>query len=75
MFPTTILLATDGSEEASRAAKMATRLSQTLDSELHIVNVGAMPSVYSYPEAAIPGPEYARSPKKPVRDLRSRWRR
>jgi nucleotide-binding universal stress UspA family protein len=37
MFPTKILLATDGSEEATRAARIAMTLSESLDSELHVV--------------------------------------
>nr|MBA2344208.1 universal stress protein [Rubrobacter sp.] len=36
MFPTKILLATDGSEEATHAAQMAMMLSEKLDSELHV---------------------------------------
>ncbi|MEJ7843121.1 MAG: universal stress protein [Rubrobacter sp.] len=40
MFPTTILLAVDGSPDSNRAARMATRLSKALDSELRVVLVG-----------------------------------
>jgi nucleotide-binding universal stress UspA family protein len=40
-FPTTILLATDGSEEAQLAARTAADLAQRTDSELHVVTVGA----------------------------------
>jgi K+-sensing histidine kinase KdpD len=39
IFPTKILLATDGSEEAVRAAKTAADLANKTDSELHIVHV------------------------------------
>ena len=39
IFPTRILLATDGSEEAVLAAKTASDLANKTDSELHIVHV------------------------------------
>jgi nucleotide-binding universal stress UspA family protein len=41
IFPTTILLATDGSEEAQLAARTAPDLAQRTDSELHVTTVGA----------------------------------
>lgn len=53
MFPTKILLAVDGSEEARRAARLAMTLAEGLDSELHLVHAGPMPSVYAYPESVI----------------------
>ena len=53
MFPTKILLAVDGSEEARRAARLATALAEGLDSELHLVHAGPMASVYAYPESVI----------------------
>ena len=40
IFPTRILLATDGSEEAMLAASAAAELSQATGSELHVVTVG-----------------------------------
>ena len=43
IFPTKILLATDGSEEAELAAARAVELSQRTDSELHVVHVGLAP--------------------------------
>ena len=49
MFPTKILLASDGSAEAGRAARMATAVSEMLDSELHVVHVGFVPAMY-HPE-------------------------
>lgn len=39
IFPTKILLATDGSEEATLAARTAIDLAKTGDSELHVVYV------------------------------------
>jgi nucleotide-binding universal stress UspA family protein len=40
IFPTKILLATDGSEEATLAARTATDVAAKTDSELHVVLVG-----------------------------------
>lgn len=52
IFPTRILLATDGSEEASLAARTAVDLAHKTDSELHIVNVGLQD--YGYPIYSVP---------------------
>ena len=41
IFPTPILLATDGSKEAQLAATTAADLAERTDSELHVVTVGA----------------------------------
>jgi len=43
-FPTSILLATDGSDEAARAAAAATELSKETGSELHLVYVLPTPA-------------------------------
>jgi nucleotide-binding universal stress UspA family protein len=49
-FPTRILLATDGSEEAELAALRAVELAEATDSELHVVHVGVVPTfLQSYP--------------------------
>ena len=49
-FPTRILLATDGSEEADLAASRAVDLADATDSELHVVHVGVVPIfLESYP--------------------------
>jgi nucleotide-binding universal stress UspA family protein len=49
-FPTRILLATDGSEEADLAALRAVDLADATDSELHVVHVGVVPIfLQSYP--------------------------
>ena len=45
IFPTKILLATDGSEDAELATTTAVDLSKRFDSELHVVHVGHLPSV------------------------------
>jgi len=47
LFPTRILLATDGSEEAELAALRAIDLAERTDSELHVVHVGVVPSFLS----------------------------
>jgi nucleotide-binding universal stress UspA family protein len=49
-FPTRILLATDGSEEAELATLRAVDLAQSTDSKLHVVHVGVVPLFLgSYP--------------------------
>jgi nucleotide-binding universal stress UspA family protein len=50
IFPTKILLATDGSEEAELAALRAVDIAEKTDSELHVVHVGVVPLfLLSYP--------------------------
>ena len=49
IFPTTILLATDGSREARLAARTAADLAENTASELHLVHVWQMPYVF-HPE-------------------------
>jgi nucleotide-binding universal stress UspA family protein len=51
IFPTTILLATDGSEEAQLAATTAADLAEKTNSELHVITVGPDQPLYAYPEA------------------------
>ena len=46
IFPTTILMATDGSEEAQLAAKTAADLAKSTNSELHLIYVGYTPSIF-----------------------------
>jgi nucleotide-binding universal stress UspA family protein len=50
IFPTTILLATDGSEEAQLAATTASDLAEKTNSELHVVTVGPDYPLYELPE-------------------------
>jgi nucleotide-binding universal stress UspA family protein len=47
IFPTKILLATDGSEDAQLAAWSAVDLAKSSDSELHLVYVEPIPDFYS----------------------------
>jgi nucleotide-binding universal stress UspA family protein len=49
IFPSRILLATDGSSEAELAARTAADLAEKTNSELHVVHVGEIPLVY-HPE-------------------------
>ena len=49
IFPTRILVATDGSREAALALTTAADLAKSTDSELHVVHVGEVPLVY-HPE-------------------------
>jgi nucleotide-binding universal stress UspA family protein len=50
IFPTTILLATDGSQEAQLAATTAADLAQETNSELHLITVGPDYPLYELPE-------------------------
>ena len=54
----TVLLATDGSLESTRAARMAAELSKNLGSELHVVYVEPLPNPYAVPETLTYDPEY-----------------
>jgi nucleotide-binding universal stress UspA family protein len=59
IFPTKILLATDGSEDAELATTTAVDLSKRFDSELHVVHVGHLPSVlYESPGATMLDPGF-----------------
>ena len=51
VFPTRILLATDGSPDAGRAAQTAVELCQQTGSELHLVHVGEyLPTYFAQTE-------------------------
>jgi nucleotide-binding universal stress UspA family protein len=63
IFPTTILLATDGSKEAQLAATTAADLAKGTGSELHVVHVGEMPLVY-HPERHAYRAEYEEHEKE-----------
>src|SRR3712207_3712925 len=55
IFPTKILLATDGSREAELAARTAADLAENTGSELHLVHVfGIAPWYPIYPEVTTP---------------------
>jgi nucleotide-binding universal stress UspA family protein len=58
IFPTKILLATDGSENANLASSTAADLAKGTNSELHVLYVGGMPSVfYESPGAIVLDPD------------------
>ena len=70
MFPTKILLATDGSTEAGRAARTATMLSERLGSELCVVLVEPLPGPHTWPESTLYNPEiYKHGTLNEVREL------
>ena len=53
LFPTKVLLATDGSEDAARAARAAVEVSNKTGSELHAVHVEtAIPTFLAHTEVA-----------------------
>jgi nucleotide-binding universal stress UspA family protein len=55
IFPTKILLATDGSSEAELATRTAVDLSQQTNSELHLIHVlDIVPTALLYPEVTDP---------------------
>jgi nucleotide-binding universal stress UspA family protein len=53
IFPTKVLLATDGSREAELAAAAAAELAGRTGSELHVVHVGHMPPAFYESPGAI----------------------
>ena len=56
IFPTTVLLATDGSEGASSATEAAVEISVKTGSELHVIHVFGVAPIYPlYPNATDPG--------------------
>ena len=63
IFPTRILVATDGSREAKLAATTAADLAKSTDSELHVVHVGEIPLVY-HPERHAYRAEYEEHEKE-----------
>src|ERR1041385_6193487 len=54
IFPTKVLLATDGSEQADLALKTAVALADNTDSELHVVVVEELPYAYDAPAVKSP---------------------
>ena len=67
-FPTKILLATDASEDARKAAQMASDLANVSGSELHVLHVGNMKDFH-----VAPGAEQSFSPRTaPLGEVRER---
>jgi nucleotide-binding universal stress UspA family protein len=50
-FPTKILLATDASPDATKAAQIASDIANTSDSELHVLHIGNMKDFHVAPGA------------------------
>jgi nucleotide-binding universal stress UspA family protein len=50
-FPTKILLATDASKNATKAAQMASDIANVSDSELHVLHIGNMKDFHIAPSA------------------------
>ncbi len=68
-----VLLATDGSPESARAARMAVELTNSLGSELHVVHVALVPGVHVEPESVIYDPDfYERMRERGQSDARER---
>ena len=63
IFPTRILVATDGSREAQLALTTAADLAKSTNSELHVLHVGGMPFVY-HPERHAYRAEYEEHEKE-----------
>jgi nucleotide-binding universal stress UspA family protein len=63
IFPTKVLLATDGSREAQLAATTAADLANSTDSELHVVHVGEFTPTFLNPSVAEP-PEHQREAQR-----------
>ena len=63
IFPTRILVATDGSREAELAVTTAADLAKSTDSELHVLHVGEVPLVY-HPERHAYQAEYEEHEKE-----------
>jgi nucleotide-binding universal stress UspA family protein len=72
IFPTKILLATDGSEEATLAARTAADIADKTGSELHVVHARLMLPWAGYPTAAAP---QSSSPvgAEEAREMVTRW--
>jgi nucleotide-binding universal stress UspA family protein len=64
IFPTKVLLATDGSEEAELAATTAINLARNTDSELHVLTVGP-----GYPAYDVRIPEVAEELRRQAQNI------
>jgi nucleotide-binding universal stress UspA family protein len=74
IFPTRILVATDGSREAELAVTTAADLAKSTNSELHVVHVGESPLVY-HPERHAYRAEYEEHEKESQQLLESQVER
>src|SRR5215216_4720677 len=69
IFPTTILLATDGSEEAQLAATTAADLAEKTSSELHVLTVGPDYPLYELPEHPADFEDVLRENRREAKEL------
>ena len=69
IFPTTILLATDGSEEAQLAATTAAELAKKTNSELHLLSVGPDLPLYELPEHPAGFEDVLRENRREAREM------
>jgi nucleotide-binding universal stress UspA family protein len=69
IFPTTILLATDGSAEAQLAATTAADLAQKTNSELHVATVGPDYPLYELPEHPAEFEDVLRENRREAREV------
>jgi nucleotide-binding universal stress UspA family protein len=69
VFPARILLATDGSEEATLAAQTTADLARRTGSELHVVTVGAEYPLYELPDYPARFEEVLREQRREAREV------
>ena len=69
IFPTKILLATDGSEEASLAAATASGLARRTGSELHVLTVGPEYPYYELPDYPARFEEVVEAQRRETREV------
>jgi nucleotide-binding universal stress UspA family protein len=76
IFPTTILLATDGSKEAELAATTAADLAEKTNSELHVLAVGPDYPLYELPEQPVGFEDVLRENRREAKEMleqQARW--
>jgi nucleotide-binding universal stress UspA family protein len=69
IFPTKVLLATDGSREAELAATTAADLAQRTNSELHVVTVGPDLPLYELPDYTARFEDVLREQRREAREV------
>ena len=69
IFPTTILLATDGSEEGQLAAATAADLAEKTNSALHVLTVGLDLPLYELPEHPAEFEDAVRENRREAREI------
>jgi nucleotide-binding universal stress UspA family protein len=69
IFPTTILLATDGSEEAQLAAASAADLAEKTNSDLHVLTVGPDLPLYELPDHPAEFDDVVRDNRRAAKEL------